>query len=135
MKASKRLIGLTLALFFTNSVLACGNAKKKDCPLVQETTAYFDHKESVVSGAEIGKVYETFMENILALEKTGNFKNFKIINQIADVLPNYDNSAITSFTLRVTIKFDLNYEAISTLHKRFKKSTINISTYDIKKCP
>jgi len=134
MKVSKLLIGLTLALFFTNSVLACGNAKNKDCPLVQETTAYFDRKESIVSKMEVGKIYEAYIESIMGLEKTGNFKNLKLISQTADILPSYDNSAIDSLTLRVTIKFDLNYDAISELHNRFKKSIINISTYEIRNC-
>ena len=134
MKVSKILIGLIFTLFYINSVQACGKSTAKNCPLVKETTAYIDHKIPVITDVDVGRFYKTYIEKIMALEETGNFKNLKITNQTADITPSYNNNAITSVTLRATIKFDLNYDAVSTLYKNFKNSIINISTYEVRKC-
>lgn len=134
MMQNKRKFGFTLLILFTNSVLACGGAVKRNCPTITETTAYIDHKETVTGKMNIGKIYKNYMERLEGLEATGHFKKLEIISQTADIVPSYDNSTITTLTLRATIKFDLNYTAVSDLHEKFKKSVINVSTYDIEKC-
>jgi len=135
MKISKILIGLIITLLYINSSKACSKlVAKNDCPFKQETTAYIDYKLPIVSDIDIGGFYKEYIDKIRALEKTGNFKNLEITNQSADITPGYNNNEVTSVTLRVTIKFDLNYDAVSNLYKNFKKSIINVSTYEIRKC-
>lgn len=135
MRLNKIQLGLIFTLLFTSSAFACGNSAVKNCPLKPETTAYIDHKESVTLGTDVGKIYQTFVDNMMSLKKTGNFKNFKIANQTMDIIPSYDNSPIATLTFRGTIKFDMNFKAVTNLHNKFKKSTVNISTYDVRVCP
>ena len=134
MKTQNLLISLLFALSYANSAHANIHVNNKNCPSKTETSAYIDHKEPVIPGLEVGDIYKAYMKRILALEKTGDFKNFKIISQNMDIQPSYDSSTIPTLLLRVTINFDLNYDAVSTIYNQFKKSTINVSTYEIKNC-
>lgn len=134
MKTPTILLGLLTALFFINSQQTSAAATKKDCPLKKVTNAYFDHREPIVQSSDVGKIYKSYMESVKALKKTGNFKNFKLISQSLDFQPIYNNTAITTVLMRVSIEFDLNYDAISDLFTKLKKSGINISTHEVKSC-
>ncbi|MBV1909884.1 MAG: hypothetical protein KUG78_11220 [Kangiellaceae bacterium] len=134
MKIYIKLASILLALFSINSQQVSAENTKSNCKFDISTTAYIDHNAPVTVGSEIGNVYQTHMDKVHALKKTGNFKNFKITNQSVDLNTNHNNSSIKTVIFRVTIQFDLNYEAVSNIYSQFKKSTINVSTYETKNC-
>ncbi len=134
MKMLQTILAFSLMLALISSQQASAKAANKNCSMKKETSSYIDHKKPLVAGVEVGKFYKAHMQRIIALKKTGHFKNFEVVSQSVDVQPSYDNSSISTLMIRVTIKFDLNYDVVSKLYKDFKNSTINISTYEVRNC-
>lgn len=134
MKMYKILASILVAVFILNHQQARAGDAKKKCLVNMETTAYLDYKEPVISGRNVGKIYQSHMESIVALEKNGDFKNFKIVTQMMDIQPSNDNSEIRSLMMKVSLTFDLNYDAVSYLYSKFKNSGISISTNEVRKC-
>lgn len=134
MKMQHIISGLLLVVASTNPQQINAEAANKSCSMKKETSSYIDHKEPLVTGVEVGKFYKAHMQRITALKKTGHFKNFEVVSQSVDVQPSYDNSGISTLMIRATIKFELNYDAVSELYIGFKNSTINISTYEVRNC-
>lgn len=132
MKLSKKILGSLFALSIINAAQAAPASDTKKCLIKTVTTAYFEYKEVVTSGSDVGSLYETYMKDVNALPETGNFNNFKIVSQSIDFNPNYENNKIISAALRVSIEFDLNYKAITDLSTKLETTTLSISTYENK---
>lgn len=132
MKLSKKILGSLFALSIINAAQAAPASNTEECVVKTVTSAYFENKEVVASGSDVGSLYETYMKGVNALQETGNFNNFKIVSQSIDFQPNYDNNQIISAVVRVGLEFDLNYKAITDLSTKLTTTTLNISTYEDK---
>jgi hypothetical protein len=108
--------------------------QQNNCPLKMVTSAYLDYKFTTSEQDNYGEIYQVFMDKVLALQNSKNFKNLEVVSQTLDIQNDFNNDKIKTATIRVTIEFDLNYKAVSEISKNIQTSSLMVSTYEMNKC-
>jgi len=135
-----KLINVVLGAFLVISLSHIAQAEessktketKKECPLKTITVAHINYKNILQQDDDIGKLYESYTNKVMALPTTGHFTNFKITNQNIRTDSPY-GSENRQVYIDISIEFDLNYQAITDL-SALKVASLNVNTFETKRC-
>ncbi len=128
---SMMMLAASLPSLFSPAMAA---GKTKDCPVQKVTSAYLDLQQTKAKDVDLGKYYQAFMDKVQSLDNSKNFKHLKLVSHSIDLQPDYSNKDFTKVMIRASIEFALNYQAVTELSNLVPGATINVSTYDVKKC-
>lgn len=134
MKLTYILLSVLITLSVNNITHAKTDIDIKDCPIQTVTTVYISYTETIDASTDLGKQYETFINSVEALPKTGNFNNFKITAQDMRTRSLSNSSTSKEVSMNVTVEFDLNYQAVTDINKNLKNSNLDATTYQRKRC-